>query len=392
MQASWKNQIRTWIERTRGDKRSSRGARALASCIWQAHLIRSTAQNLPRLCRIWLHLNKNKRIPPSLIKLLLRCLPHRSSHGSEDLASPEERTQIAESLAAAHNRAVSKRWSPPPDLLNRLTRDGLVALPDLTLSPQTVERITQHLKQRPIYAAHIAEFSDQVPRTLQDPQSRHSPFGSYLNADVLNCPDLLELALHPQILGLAEGYLGCVPSLYSLHAWWSFPGHRNTGPQLFHRDIDDYRFLALFVYLTDVEGGVRGGEHEFIRGTHRLDTTTDQLGGDAELAREFFPPRALGCVWDETSLFRRVFGRHIQSVVGSAGSVFLADTYALHRGVRPTEKPRLVCWMRYGYRDNIAYRSTRTRALSFDWESERIPEDPYTRFVTRLLLARDSRE
>jgi len=44
--------------------------------------------------------------------------------------------------------------------------------------------------------------------------------------------------------------------------------------------VDDYKFFALFIYLTDVEGGAQGDEHDFIRQTQNQDAVAKLLGGD----------------------------------------------------------------------------------------------------------------
>jgi len=88
---------------------------------------------------------------------------------------------------------------------------------------------------------------------------------------VLKAPRLLEALNDPALIDLIEQYLGCVPTLYSLNAWWTFPADKPemTNVQFFHRDTDDWRFLTLFLYLTDV--GPDGGPHEAIPGSHSID-------------------------------------------------------------------------------------------------------------------------
>jgi hypothetical protein len=313
---------------------------------------------------------------------------HIVSDFTEDLVTSPQREHISNKIAELVNVYIQRRFSSiePNANLEILRKYGIVELKELTLSEEKVSRIRAYLDRKPVYAAHIPEFSDQIPRFLTDPKARAYPFGSFSMQDVVNAPELLELAFDARVLAIAEAYLGCAPSLYSIHSWWSFPGHSSTGPQFFHRDIDDFKFLALFVYLTNIEGGEKGGHHELIHSTQRQDLLARNFDHDEGFASEFFPPKSLGGIVDETKMLRRVFGNKIQSITGKAGSVFLADTYALHRGVRPTESPRLVCWIRYGYRANIAYKSNRTRTYDFDWKSGRIADDPYNRFVSRLLL------
>ncbi len=414
---SLKYHTRIWIERTNRDSSASFLVKALALVVWKLHWLRSALRNYPRLFRIWIRFSEYDKsasrlrkfvisIPLLIIKLTDRSSLHEWSDppcadgslddklncligdSTEDFATSQEREHLANNLARETNRHILPEHSAnlQSDNLEELKRNGILALPSLTLNQERVNRIREYFESKPVYAAHVPEFSDQIPRRLSDPQSRAFPFGSYAMKDTVYAPELLNLAFDPKVLALAESYLGCAPSLFSVHAWWSFPGHHNVGPQLFHRDIDDFRFLALFVYLTDVEGGAEGGEHEFICHTQRQDSVANLFQQDQSFASEFFPPKALGCVVDETKMFQSVFKENIRSITGKAGSVFIADTYALHRGVRPTSKPRLVCWIRYGYRANLAYRSNHTKPIDYNWRDFGISETPYNRFVGRHLL------
>lgn len=298
------------------------------------------------------------------------------------------REQIATQIAAATNSHIRTRFGDVDcgTLPKDLQEQGLIKIPELKLNAIQVRQVVDYLKQKPVFANHVPTYSDNVPRMLSDPSSRQFPFGSYRLSDVANAPHLIELAFHPKVLAIAESYLGCVPSLFSLHAWWSFPGFSSSGPQVVHRDIDDYKFFALFIFLTDVEGGKKGGEHDFILTSHRHDTLARTLGDDTELADEFFYPRLQPTSYDEISRYRRIFGNKVQSITGPAGSVFMADTYGLHRGVRPTESDRLVCWIRFGVSKNWAYRMAKEPAAQFDWKANRIPDNAYTRYVSRLVF------
>ena len=99
-------------------------------------------------------------------------------------------------------------------------------------------------------------------------ESDVSEFACYGLPDIAATPHVIEIANDPALISLAEQYLGCVPTIYSLNIWWSRPardeGTRTT--QSFHRDIDDYKFLSLFIYLSDVT--METGPHQYAIGTH----------------------------------------------------------------------------------------------------------------------------
>src|SRR5258708_35767445 len=106
----------------------------------------------------------------------------------------------------------------------------------------------------------------------------------YRSDQVMRAPHVVDIFNDPRLIDLIEEYLGCVPTLYSLNGWWSFPANRPEliHSQYFHRDIDDWRFLTLFLYLTHV--ATLGGPHQAITGSPSIAGTTHP-GAHATAAR-----------------------------------------------------------------------------------------------------------
>ena len=146
-------------------------------------------------------------------------------------------------------------------------------------------------------------------------------------ADIVGCPHLLELMNRPAILSAVGAYLGCAPTISAITLRWSFPGKSlGENVQRFHRDPDDWRFVKLLVYLTDVDGGT--GPHIFITGTHtQPGTLRAPLLSDEEAARRY--------------------GDRIREETGPAGFGFIVDTYGWHKGGVPAERPRLLLTVQY---------------------------------------------
>ena len=65
--------------------------------------------------------------------------------------------------------------------------------------------------------------------------------------------------------------------------------------------------------------------------------------------------------------------------------MFLADTYALHRGVPPQGAERLVCWIRYGLKKNVAYSNDKTTPVPFKLIEDRISSNSHAHYMLRLL-------
>jgi len=153
-------------------------------------------------------------------------------------------------------------------------------------------------------------------------------------------PVLQALASDPQLLAIARKYLRTEPVLVSARIWWSFAGPTDAKQQMrdgqgFHYDIDGYRALAFFFYLTDV--GPSNGPHVYVRGSHTkklLSHIVSLYKGrtDAEI--------------------ESVYGRERQVVChGPAGSGFAEDIFGFHKGVHPQSGDRLIVQLRFGLRD-----------------------------------------
>lgn len=145
---------------------------------------------------------------------------------------------------------------------------------------------------------------------------------SYPLETIVACPHLLDTINSPALLDVVESYLGCRPTVTSLGLRWSFPADEGgTDVQFFHRDVECWRMLKFFIYLTDVDE--TAGPHEYVlrsqRGAGRLRL---QPYDDIEVAQQH--------------------GANVKRVLGRRGTNFIEDTWGIHKGVRPTGKPRLL--------------------------------------------------
>ncbi|MDQ2802926.1 MAG: hypothetical protein M3Y41_09680 [Pseudomonadota bacterium] len=177
---------------------------------------------------------------------------------------------------------------------------------------------------------------------------------------ILESSEVLNLVNAAPVLCIAADYLGCKPTLSSLGARWSFPGSKPAGDtQQFHRDLDDWQFLKLFVYLTDVDAG--SGPHIYIMKSHR---TAGQIR-----ARPYA----------RAAMDSRYGTDNVRTIIGPRGTAFMADTYGIHAGMVPTHAPRLMLQAQYSLLPVPAYRY---EPLALQRPSGL---DPY---VNRLLVAR----
>lgn len=167
---------------------------------------------------------------------------------------------------------------------------------------------------------------------------------SYFNS-FDQCAALRQLAQDPVLNEVALRYIGPRAKHLGTNMWWSYADEsldlkeRSKFAQLFHYDLDDYKFIKIFFYLTDVDED--SGPHVFVRGSHR-----------EKPLRHLYPMRRL----DDADVERTYDRKDILTVIGQAGEGFVEDTFGIHKGAAPNSKSRLLVQLYYatslGYTDD----------------------------------------
>ena len=257
--------------------------------------------------------------------------------------------------------------------------------------------IVSYFKARPCYNAHVLNQSDGVGRRVGDDADRH-PFGSYSLSDIIAAPGLLELANDPFFLGASERYLGCVPTLYSMNTWWSFPtdfeGLNMT--QAFHRDFDDFKYFSLFICLNDMTEN--RGPTQYVAGTHTWDKFNAILMAavapgiePVEVARMPTFERLVkllteGACYVGDDKILDLFGKQLETICADAGTGFIVNPSGFHRARPPIDGSRLMFWARYGLYPNLATRWDKVKPVTHVGIENRIETNLKSRYINRLLI------
>lgn len=164
--------------------------------------------------------------------------------------------------------------------------------------------------------------------------------GSYFEAD--NCRAIKKLESDPELLAIAANFLGATPVHMATELWWSFPTTANhleqlKAAQVFHYDMDDYRFIKFFFYLTDVD--LVSGPHVCIRGSHINKKFSHQILGVRCASKE------------DTEIVNYYGSENVVTICGSAGLGFAEDTYCFHKGSPPSDKNRLLLQIEFAIND-----------------------------------------
>jgi Phytanoyl-CoA dioxygenase (PhyH) len=190
-----------------------------------------------------------------------------------------------------------------------------------------------------------AEEDFQIPFSFSEKAAAEQRYGRKLKVgrfdDVLQTNRAIQnLAADPTLLAIARDYLGAEPALLGSRMWWSFASEadavqQRTLGQGFHYDLDGYRALAFFFYLTDVT--LANGPHILVSGSHKQKplkalVSLHKSRSDAEIT-----------AW---------YGEQRQMVLcGSAGEGFAEDIFCFHKGLHPKSGDRLILQLRFGLRN-----------------------------------------
>jgi hypothetical protein len=243
--------------------------------------------------------------------------------------SPATRNRLA-ARVAAHSRPAAQH--APLDASGRvackaLSQSGIAMMGEL-LSPQACQELRHYFNGRDVFDS----YRPGSPRFLPADSGKRHPdahIAHHLPEDVLRAPHLMALANDPRILGIVSEFLGCKPTIGYLAAWWSY--HTDMGAQqaeFFHRDVDDWKFVKLFVYLTDV--GPNSGPHVYVQNSANCKKLTKIRRFTDEEVRSTFGPE------------------NLLVMTAKAGQGFLEDTFGIHKGQPVVNGTRLIFQVVYG--------------------------------------------
>jgi len=261
-------------------------------------------------------------------------------------SNPYARREIGKSVTRAVPRFDFERPAGAAAAATELQRQGYHVLGSC-LDAAALAAVRAQLENGRLYDSQSLNYqSELVEKKLFRLRERPATvfLANYEFEDVARCAPLLRLACSPRVVATVEAYLGCTPTVSAFAVWHSFPGQVDAPAEVFHRDRDDFSFVKLFVYLTDVDE--QAGPHEFIRFSHDADALQgyfQSTGARVDLPRLF---EGNSRNLSTPDLLARL-GPIVVRTTGPAGFGFLEDTYGLHRGTRPGATTRLIFSVTY---------------------------------------------
>ena len=228
-----------------------------------------------------------------------------------------------------------------PGMISRLRVDGIAT--GLQMPRETVDKIMRYAVTAPCYADRMERLGFVVHERALAERALEKPIllAQYFNSTQA-CAAIDQLSKDPALLRIATEFIGAPARFVGANLWWTFPVQasdedRDRHAHFFHRDVDDFRFLKFFFYVTDVPQNE--GAHVCVRGSHHrppILRTSDRWKlrryRDAEIAHTY--PE-----------------QDVLEICGPAGSGFADITLCVHKGRSPQSQPRLLLQLQYGLFD-----------------------------------------
>lgn len=227
------------------------------------------------------------------------------------------------------------------DQINSSLKNDGYAL-NINLPNTVIQEILEFAHSAPCYADRNQdiEFYYREREKVENSLNKKFRLGSYFESK--KCTAIKKLENDPKLLAIAAKFLGATPIHMATELWWSFPTpatklEQLKAAQVFHYDMDDYRFIKFFFYLTDVD--LLSGPHICMRGSHINKKFSHQLLG-------------VRCANTEDAEIVNYYGsENVVTICGSAGLGFAEDTYCFHKGSPPSHKERLLLQIEFAIND-----------------------------------------
>ena len=214
-------------------------------------------------------------------------------------------------------------WQNTNAHVDRLSREGYTVV-DRKLSQDKIDAIIGYSEQIECYDPYRPNTQSFDPKHAPD----YSHVATYKREELVSYKPILDIANDPGVLKVAQEFLGARPTISDLGLMWSFGGRKQAKhAQLFHRDVDDWKFCKLFIYLTDVTAN--SGPHVFVKNSSN--------------SPAFLKPAR----YSDSEIEGKFGKENIMTFIDTKGTAFMVNTYGFHKGLLPTSGNRLLLVVQY---------------------------------------------
>lgn len=241
----------------------------------------------------------------------------------------------------ASDEVISIKKSNVPDIAKQIKRDGYSV--GLKLSPSVVNEIREFCNVNPCYALRNPSWGFYLKdlELAEKVIGKNVLLAQYFNVQD-NLPIIEKVINSPTVTAITNEYLGKDYKFVGCNLWWTFPTNaseedRRKHAHYFHRDVDDFKFIKFFFYITDVDEN--SGPHVFVKKSHNISKENKW--------KNLFRNRRY-----EDQEIESLYGKdNIIEMYGDSGDVIIEDTYGFHKGSTPKSKPRLIFQIQFALFD-----------------------------------------
>ncbi len=170
----------------------------------------------------------------------------------------------------------SNRFSISPkeftDIITIMSDEGYCILP-FSLSEQECDQIINYSHE--FNYSCLLDNGEQVVRKMKNDMfdfEKDVVLARAFEEDIENMNMINQIIYDPVILGIVSILLGSKALLRHCSYWFTYPGkkttkHQSEAAQLFHYDLDEFKWLKLFIFMDDVTD--ENGPHVYIPATHK---------------------------------------------------------------------------------------------------------------------------
>lgn len=214
-------------------------------------------------------------------------------------------------------------------IVKEIDRDGFYCF-DISLSQEKINELMS--LSLSLEAEMIPPASDGTKLTKYDRAKIRSPRYQFREQEILKDKLVQEISLDRSLYAVAQSYLRCVPIQDLTAMWWSAAFSKKASSeaaQLYHFDMDRFKFIKFFFYLTDVD--TTTGPHCYIRGSHKQ--MPDKVWKDGRITDE--------------EVQQNFPNEDIKEITGKRGAIIAVDTRGLHKGKVLEQGERLILQIEY---------------------------------------------
>jgi len=220
------------------------------------------------------------------------------------------------------------------NIVNSIKKNGYYAF-DKKLDDNTVKELKLFAESTKVsylqYENERIKYSSN--EIIFDKNEPVSPRYQFKNGQLIKNQEIQKLIFDESVLTIANAYLNAKPILDIVTMWWSVPfkdeRSKDKAAQMFHFDMDRFKFLKFFFYLNDVDAN--NGPHCFIKGSHK------------SLPKEILKDRRI----KDEEVYKYYKESDVLELEGRAGSIIAVDTRGLHKGKPLTQGARLLFQLQF---------------------------------------------